>query len=29
MQLIAWFFFLAAGTMVINLLWYWLVLRNH
>ena len=29
MQLFAWFFFLAAGTIVINLLWYWLVLRNH
>ena len=29
MQLFAWFFFLAAGTIVINLLWYWLVLRNR
>jgi hypothetical protein len=28
-QLISWFFFLAAGTIVINLLWYWLVLRKH
>jgi len=29
MQIFAWFFFLAAGTIVINLLWYWLVLRKH
>ena len=29
MQIFAWFFFLTAGTIVINLLWYWLVLREH
>ena len=28
MQIILWFFFLAAGTIIINLLWYWLVLRK-
>lgn len=29
MQLFAWFFFLVAGTLVINFLWYWLVLRER
>ena len=29
MQIFAWFFFLAAGTLVINLLWFWLVLRKR
>lgn len=29
MQLFLWFFFLVAGTIVINLLWWWLALREH
>jgi len=28
-QLFAWFVFLAGGTILINLLWYWLVIREH
>jgi hypothetical protein len=29
MQIFAWFFFLVAGTIVINFLWYWFALRRR
>ena len=29
MQIFTWFFFLVAGTIFINFLWYWLVVRNR
>ena len=29
MQIFTWFFFLVAGTIFINFLWYWLVVRDR